>query len=125
MRNIYYTYHVASKQRPADTKDFKTIKEVMDYTKLSVLSVYESINKGHRIKDWIISRTPIQKSKEEAGGDRLKTYGVIVYFPNGRTRSFRSQRECAYELGISSSTVYKCLKSGRSDIKGNEYDYLA
>ena len=40
MRNIYYTYHAVNKQRPVDVYDFDTIKELSEFTRISLFSVY-------------------------------------------------------------------------------------
>ena len=46
-----------------------------------------------------------------------------MYFPDGTTKYFRTQKECAKALGICEATVQKHLKDGRPDEKGREYDY--
>lgn len=124
MKNIYYTYHVAHKQRPADIKDFSTIKEVVEYTKLSILSVYENLRKGYRIKGWIITRTSLPK-KEKPKEKKPSAKGVIAYLPDGDVKYFRTQKECAKALGVSEECVFLHLKDGKADRKGNEYDYPA
>lgn len=121
MRNLYYTYHVAYKQRPADVKNLETIKEVISYTKLCSASVYDCLIKNYHVKGWIITRTPIPRKEKKPKEKKSSAKGVIVYLPDGEVKYFRTQKECGKVLGVSEGCVYKHLKDG----KGNEYDYPA
>ena len=57
MRNIYYTYHAVNKQRPVDVYDFDTIKELSEFTRLSLFSVYRCLEVGN-VNVWSITKTP-------------------------------------------------------------------
>lgn len=122
MRNIYYTYHAVNKMRPADIYDFKTIKEIMNFTGLSVSSVYQCI-KGEKIKGWTITKTLLPNKKPVKEKKMTKTHGVIVFFPDGTSKCFRTQRECAKYLGISDGVVSHRIIDGKADSKGRFYDY--
>lgn len=124
MRNLYYTYHVAHKQRPADVKDLYTIDEVIEYTKLCSSSVYDCLIKKYHVKGWIITRTQLPKEKKPKE-KKPSAKGVIAYLPDGEVKWFRTQKECGKALGVSEGCVYKHLKDGKADRKGNEYDYPA
>ena len=124
MRNIYYTYHVVNKMRPVDIYDFNTIKEIVKFTGLSTSSITECLE-GEKIKGWTITRTPLPKKEKLVKEASPKTFGVLVYLPNGEVRYFRTQKECAKALGICESTVFHRLKDGKPDKHGNEYDYPA
>ena len=123
MRNIYYTYHVVNKNR-SYVYECHTIKEIMEHTGLSVCSV-EDLVKGKSIKGWSLTRTRIQEIKPEKQRTPLKPHGVIVFMPDGNTLTFKSQRKCSEELGVSASTILKYIKNGNSDSKGRFYDYPA
>ena len=120
MRNIYYTYHVATNNNPAMVVDLETIDAVHRHTGLSVLSIYENLLKGCRIKGWIITRTPLPKVKPERTPIKR---GVIAHLPNGKVRTFSSQRICAKCLGVSETTIFKSLKNDLPDYRGNRYEY--
>ena len=82
MRNIYYTYHVVNKMRPVDIYDFNTIKEIVKFTGLSTSSITECLE-GEKIKGWTITRTPLPKKEKPVKEASPKTFGVLVYLPNG------------------------------------------
>ena len=65
MRNVYYTYHVATNKNPTMVVDLETIDAVHRHTGLSVLSIYENLLKGCRIKGWIITELPFQRSSRK------------------------------------------------------------
>ena len=123
MRNIYYTYHVVNKNR-SYVYECHTIKEIMEHTGLSVCSV-EDLIKGKSIKGWSLTRTRIQEIKPEKQRTPLKPHGVIVFMPDESTLTFKSQKKCSEELGVSESTIRRCIKNGNSDSKGRFYDYPA
>ena len=120
MRNVYYTYHVSRSDNPDVEKSMETIEDVQRYTKLSVLSIYENLLKGCRIKGWIITRTPLPKVKPERTPIKR---GVIAHLPNGKVRTFSSKRICAKCLGVSETTIFKSLKNDLPDYRGNRYEY--
>ena len=78
-----------------------------------------------KIKGWTITRTPLPKKEKPVKEASPKTFGVLVYLPNGEVRYFRTQKECAKALGICESTIFHRLKDGKPDKHGNEYDYPA
>ena len=123
MRNIYYTYHVVNKNR-SYIYECHTIKEIMEQTGLSVCSV-EDLVKGKSIKGWSLTRTRTQEKKPTKERTLSKPHGVIVFMPDESTLTFKSQRKCSEELGVSESTISRYIKNGNSDSKGRFYDYPA
>ena len=123
MRNIYYTYHVVNKNR-SYIYECHTIKEIMEHTGLSVCSV-EDLVKGKSIKGWSLTRTRTQEKKPTKERILSKPHGVIVFMPDESTLTFKSQRKCSEELGVSESTISRYIKNGNSDSKGRFYDYPA
>ena len=124
MRNIYYTYHMVNEIRPTDVYACHTIKDVMRFTGLSVCSV-EDLVKGKSIKGWSLTRTRTQEKKPTKERTLSKLHGVIVFMPDESTLTFKSQRKCSEELGVSASTILRYIKNGNSDNKGRFYDYPA
>ena len=121
MRNIYYKYHAVNKMRPVDVYDFNTIKELSEFTTLSLFSVYRCLE-GEKVKGWSITKTPapkIIKPKKE----RKTNSEIVVFFPDGTTTRFRSQRNCALMLEVSPLTIHKHINDGKPDYKGRFYDY--
>ena len=123
MRNIYYTYHVVNKNR-SYIYECHTIKEIMEHTGLSVCSV-EDLVKGKSIKGWSLTRTRTQEKKPTKERTLSKPHGVIVFMPDESTLTFKSQRKCSEELGVSESTISRYIKNGNSDSNGRFYDYPA
>lgn len=121
MRNIYYTYHAVNKQRPVDVYDFDTIKELSYFTRLSLLSVYKCLE-GEKVNGWSITKTPIPKSIKPKK-KRKTNRDIVVFFSDGTTRRFRSQRNCALMLKVSPLTIHKHINDGKPDYKGRFYDY--
>ena len=48
---------------------------------------------------------------------------MAVFFPDGTTTRFRSQRKCAAMLEVSPFTIHKHINDGKPDYKGRFYDY--
>lgn len=78
MRNIYYTYHAVNKQRPVDVYDFDTIKELSDFTKLSLFSVYKCFD-GENVRGWYITKTPAPK-RIKPKKERKTNSEIVVFF---------------------------------------------
>ena len=121
MRNIYYTYHAVNKQRPVDVYDFDTIKELSDFTRLSLFSVYRCLE-GEKVNGWSITKTPAPK-RIKPKNERKTNSEIVVFFSDGTTRRFRSQRKCAAMLEVSLKTIHKHINDGKPDYKGRFYDY--
>ena len=78
MSNIYYTYHAVNKQRPVDVYDFDTIKELSEFTRLSLFSVYRCLE-GGKVNGWSITKTPAPK-RIKPKKERKTNSEIVVFF---------------------------------------------
>lgn len=123
MTEYSYIFEVRNINNPSFVEKFISIENVRKYTGLSYESVVKCFRNHKYIKGWIIERKTVEKNVDDK--NEVKTRGVIVFFPDGKTQYFRTQRECAVAMGISESTVFQRIKDGKLDGKGNGYDYPA
>lgn len=118
-----YRYEIRNMSDTSKVLTETSMRSVERLTGLSTFLIYQCIDRHKHVNGWIIERKLVEKPVAEKR--EIKPRGVIVFFPDGRTQYFGTQRECAIAMGISESTVLNRIKDGNVDSKGNGYDYPA
>lgn len=112
-------YLVSNVKTPRSERVCRNLSEVSALIGACRSVVQRRLVKGYcTINDWkIVKRFTAETEKPKH--DR----GVVVFTKDGRTLSFRSKKDCARIMGISSAVIEEKQNAGTADKDGNFYDW--